>query len=115
MPESLSTNNAELEALKKGELRFRWRGNLVASVWKDTKLNFLVPTESQVREANYGHQAEKMGSIPLTHSLQDYSTHDSNLTRVSAPLFLQLCWLRRFEVFVSHSLDSAALSHYISR
>ena len=78
--------------------------------------NVLVPTESLVHEANCGQQSEKMGSIPLTYSLRDSKSlaHISNNARVSASSFLQLCWLQRFEVFVSHSIDSAALSYYQS-
>ena len=55
-----------------------------------------------------------MGSIPLTHSLRDLKSlaNDSNLDQVSAPLFLQLCRLRIFAVAISHSLNSAVLSHY---
>ena len=57
-----------------------------------------------------------MGSIPLTHSLRDLKSlaNDSNLDQVSAPLFLQLCRLRIFAVAISHSLNSAVLSHYHS-
>ena len=33
--------------------------------------NFLVLTESQAYIANFGQQSEKMGSVPLTHSLRD--------------------------------------------
>ena len=37
-PSSLQPNKAEVKALQKGESRFRRCGNLVATVWKDTKL-----------------------------------------------------------------------------
>ena len=75
--------------------------------------NVPVPAKSQVHEPNYGQHSEKMGSIPLTHSLLDSKplVHDFNLAQVSCPLFLQLSRLRRFEVFISHSLNSAELSH----
>lgn len=40
IPASLSMNNAEVKALRKGESKFQRRGILVASVWKDTKLQY---------------------------------------------------------------------------
>ena len=38
MPSSLSPQNAKVKALRKEKSKFRRCGNLVASVWKDTKL-----------------------------------------------------------------------------
>lgn len=45
-PNGLSPQKAEVKALRKGESKFYRRGNLVASVWKDTKLVCFLSTQS---------------------------------------------------------------------
>lgn len=44
-PSMLSPTRADVKALRKGELKFCRRGNLVASVWKDTKLVCFLSTQ----------------------------------------------------------------------
>lgn len=45
-PNGLSPQKAEVKALRKGESKFYRRGNLVASVWKDTRLVCFLSTQS---------------------------------------------------------------------
>ena len=44
-PNSLSLQTAVVKGLRKGESKFYGRGNLVASVWRDTKLVCFLSTQ----------------------------------------------------------------------
>ena len=62
-PKSLQPQKAEVKALQKGESIFRRRGNLVATVWKDTKLVSFLSTQSNPVGDETVNRKQRDGSI----------------------------------------------------
>lgn len=65
-PNGLSTQKAHVRALRKGESKFYRQGNLVASVWKDTKLVCFLSTQSN----------------PVGDETVNRKQHDGSITQV---------------------------------
>ena len=62
-PSMLSPTRANVKALKKGESKFCRRGNLVASVWKDTKLVCFLSTQSNPVGVDIVNRKQRDGTI----------------------------------------------------
>lgn len=59
----LSPTCADVKALRKGESKFCRRGNLVASVWKDTKLVCFLSTQSNPVGMDVVNRKQRDGTI----------------------------------------------------
>ena len=75
-PSSLKPTRADVKALRKGESKFCRRGNLVASVWKDTKLVHFLSTQSNPvgeHTVNRKQKDRTIVQIPTVPVVVDYN------------------------------------------
>lgn len=79
LPASLLPKNAEVKALRKGESRFCRRGNLVASVWQDTKLVSFLSTQSNPVGDDHVNRKQRDGSIIEVPTVPAAVSYNSNM------------------------------------
>ena len=75
-PSSLNPIRADVKALRKGESKFWGRGNLVASVWKNTKLVHFLSTQSNPVGEHTVNRKQKVRTIiqiPTVPAVVDYN------------------------------------------
>ena len=127
LPASLLPKNAEVKALRKGESRFRRRGNLVASVWKDTKLVSFLSTQSNPVGDDHVNRKQRDGSIIEVPTVPAAVSYNSNMGgvdlndqhrkyysvgRKSRKWWRYLLWfLIDVSIVNAHILEKEALNH----
>lgn len=79
LPASLSPQNAEVKALQKGESKFRCHGNLVTSVWKDTKLVSFLSTKSNPVGDDHVNRKQQDGSVIQVPTIPAAVSYNKNM------------------------------------
>lgn len=78
-PKALSPQRPEIKALRKGESKFYRRGNLVASVWKDTKLVCFLSTESNPVGDETVNRRQRDGTIVQVPTVPSAISYNKNM------------------------------------
>lgn len=79
LPASLSLQNAEVKALRKGESKFCHCGNLVASVWKDTKLVSFLSTQWNPVGDDHVNRKQQDGSVIQVPTVPAAVSYNKNM------------------------------------
>ena len=102
----MSPQKAEVKALRKGELKFYHRGNLIASVWKDMKLVCFLSTQSNP----VGHQTVNRKQRDLKKKEWEVLTSMTN--RETTMLWAQVAQVVALFAVVSDWCKHCKCSHH---
>ena len=78
-PNSLSPQTAEVKGLRKGESKFYRSGNLVASVWKDTKLVCFLSTQSNPVSDQTVNRKQRDGNVIQVPTVPAAFSYNKNM------------------------------------
>lgn len=82
-PSGLSTQKPKVKALRKGKSKFYRHGNLVASVWKATKLVCFLSTQSNPVGDQTVNRKQRDGTIAQVPTVPAAISYDKNMGGVN--------------------------------